>query len=144
MSARRGFTLLELLVVLVLLSITAAAAVPALLGARMVTPTQRAVEDVRALLLETRDAARERGTHATLVLAPADARYWMTRGDSVVTGTITLGPGVRFGDASGARITCRFGAAAPANPCVIVVRGETTDTLAVDAWSGDVATRSAR
>jgi prepilin-type N-terminal cleavage/methylation domain-containing protein len=136
-AARRGFTLLELMVVLALLAITSAAAVPALLGARAIPPGRRTAMELQALLSEARDASRESGIPAAFVLAPAEGRYWMTRGDSTLAGMIAPPAGARI-ESTSDRIVCRFAPAAHADPCTIVVRGETTDTVRVDPWDGEI------
>jgi prepilin-type N-terminal cleavage/methylation domain-containing protein len=135
---RRGFTLLELLVVLAVLAITAAAATPALLGARIMSPEQRTATSLAEALMHARDAARTRGISATLTLAPQDGRYWIVAGDSSETGAIPLDGGVRFTGAVQERVNCRFDASGPATACRITVHGAHDVSVRVDAWSGEI------
>jgi prepilin-type N-terminal cleavage/methylation domain-containing protein len=134
----RGFTLLELMMVLVLLAITAAAAAPAFLGKHTMSPERRTAVSLAVALVRTRDAARERGASATLVLAPSNGRYWITADDSSETGVIPLADGVRFTDAANDRIACRFEAAGPATACTITVHGARNVSVRVDGWSGEI------
>lgn len=140
--ARRGFTLLELMVVLVLLTITAAAAVPAFLGDRALTADERVARLVSNLLTQTRDAARTSGAPATLVLAAPDeqtgGRYWITTRDSSSTGMLSLPNGMRVTGLAAARTQCRFDPAGPATPCAITVHGARARTVRVNAWSGEI------
>ena len=134
---RRGFTLLELMVVLVLLAITATAAVPAFLAGTTQSPERRAAGALADVLLRTRDAARASGAAATLVLSPEDGRFWITTRDSSATGTLPLGNAIRIVNTE-KRIACRFEARGPASPCTITVTGIRTLTVRVDAWSGEI------
>ena len=137
-ARRSGFTLLELMVVLVLLAITAAAATPAFLGQQRMSPERRAASSLAEALVRTRDAARERGVSATLVLAPANGRYWIVTGDSSVTGQLPLDAGVRFISGPSDRLECRFEAAGPATACTITIHGAHDQSVRVDGWSGEV------
>ena len=134
---RAGFTLLELMAVLVLLAITAAAAVPAFLGEQQMSPERRTATSLAEALVHTRDAARERGEPATLVLAPSEGRYWIVAGESSHTGVLPLA-GVRFLGVPGDRLECRFEAAGPATACAITVHGTRDVFVRVDGWSGEI------
>ena len=140
--AHRGFTLLELMVVLVLLALTAAAAVPAFLGNRALAADERVARLIADLLTQTRDAARTSGAAATLVLtAPIDqigGRYWITTRDSSSTGLLSLPNGVRVTGLANARTQCRFDPAGPATACAITVHGARARTVRVNAWSGEI------
>ena len=140
-SARRGFTLIELMVVLVLLAVTAAAAVPAFLGDSTSSPERRVATVLSDMLVRTRDAARETGAEATLVLAPADGRYWLTTRDSVLSGVLPLAyESVRIGERGVERTECHFDPAGKATPCSIVVHGAHDLRVRVDGWSGEIRT----
>ena len=137
--ARTGFTLLELLVVLVVLAITAAAAVPAFLSDARVTPERRTATAIADALIRTRDAARESGAPATLVLSPSDGRFWITTRDSVATGVVPLGTvTLVVGGSSTDRIECHFEPAGPATPLAITAHGTSDATVHVDGWSGEI------
>ena len=145
---RRGFTLLELMVVLVLLTVTAAAAIPAFLGNRVLTADERVARHISDLLAQTREAARTSGAPATLVLAAPDertgGRYWITTRDSGSTGVLSLPPGVHVTGLADARTQCRFNPEGPATPCAITVQGARTLTVRVNAWSGEIRLEHAR
>ena len=126
------------MVVLVLLAVTAAAAVPAFLGPERRGPEREAATAVAALLMRARDASRESGAAATLVLAPGDGRYWITTRASMATGTVMLGGGLRIVAASPDRVTCRFGPGGPATPCAVTVLGARAVTVRVDEWNGEI------
>ena len=141
MRTRRGFTLVELLVVLVILSIMSAAALPAFTAARH-DPEADASDALVALLTQARDRAREQGISVELVIAPRDARYWLSDGTHVEVGMLTLAPSQHLVAANSERVTCRFRANGPATPCAIALRGARDVIVRVDPWSGAVATRS--
>jgi prepilin-type N-terminal cleavage/methylation domain-containing protein len=135
---RRGFTLLELLVVLVLFAITAAAAVPAFLANGTASEERSTATAIAMALTRVRDGARESGAPATLVLAPAESRMWLVWRDSTVVEQIPLAPGVRLAASKGERVECRFAPAGPATPFTISVLGRVTLAVHVDAWSGEI------
>jgi prepilin-type N-terminal cleavage/methylation domain-containing protein len=135
---RNGFTLIELMMVLVLLAITAAAAAPAFLGRHAMSPERRTATSLAVALVRTRDAARERGVSAALVLAPSNGRYWIVAGDSSETGILPLDEGVRITNVASDRVTCRFDAAGPATACTITVHGARDVSVRVDGWSGEI------
>ena len=137
-ARRRGFTLFELMVVLVLLAITSAAAVPAFLGDRLTTPERRVATSIAAALTRTREAARESGSAATLVLAPADGRFWITTRDSLASGVAPVTSATKIVGAATERLECRFDPSGPATPCSITVRNGRALTVQVDAWSGEI------
>jgi prepilin-type N-terminal cleavage/methylation domain-containing protein len=135
---RNGFTLIELMMVLVLLAITAAAAAPAFLGRHAMSPERRTATSLAVALVRTRDAARERGASAVLVLAPSSGRYWIVAGDSSETGVLPLDDGVRITNAASERMACRFDAAGAATACMITVHGARDISVRVDGWSGEI------
>ena len=137
-ARRRGFTLLELLVVLVLFAITAAAAVPAFLANETASAERGRATAIAMALTRVRDGARESGAPATLVLAPDDGRVWLVWRDSTVVEQIPLAPGVRLAAPKGERVECRFAPAGPATPFTISVLGRVTLAVRVDAWSGEI------
>ena len=141
---RRGFSLLELLVVLMVLAITAAAAVPAFLSDARRTPEQRAASAIADALMQTRNSARESGSAATLVLSPSDGRYWITTRDSVATGVIPLAGAVTLIGTRDDRITCRFEPSGSATPTAITAHGIGDATVRVDGWSGEIGIGDAR
>jgi prepilin-type N-terminal cleavage/methylation domain-containing protein len=136
--ARRAFTLLELLVVLVLLAITAAAAVPAFRGDPARGPEQYVATALAEQLTVARDAARQTGVAATLVLSPTDGRYWVTARDSSSTAALPLPAGVTLAGDRTDRITIRFEPTGPSSPAAITVHGVRELTVRTLAWTGEV------
>jgi prepilin-type N-terminal cleavage/methylation domain-containing protein len=135
---RQGFTLLELLVVLVLFAITAAAAVPAFLANGTASEERGTATAIAMALTRVRDGARESGAPAALVLAPAEGRMWLVWRDSTVVEQVPLAPGVRLAASTGERVECRFAPAGPATPFTVSVLGRITLAVRVDAWSGEI------
>jgi type II secretory pathway pseudopilin PulG len=133
-----------LLVVLVILAITAAAAVPAFLSASLATPEQKTATALASVLSSTRDAARESGAPATLTLSPTDGRYWLATRDSVVTGVLPLTGATRLIAPSGERAECRFSPTGSASALSITVHGTNDFLVRVEGWSGDISIGSAR
>ena len=143
----RGFTLIELLVVLVLLAITAAAAVPAFLGDAARSPEQRIAAALAERLIAVRDAARESGVSATMVLSPTDGRYWIVSRDSATSGVLPMTGGVTIagdGAAGGARIEMRFEPTGPTTATAIAVHGSRTITVRTQAWTGEISVDDGR
>lgn len=138
MTQRRGFSLLELLVVLVVLSITAAAAVPAFLSDSLATPEQKTATALASVLSRARDAARESGVPATVTISPSDGRYWLTTRDSTATGVLPLPGTVSLVGPSTDRFECRFNPTGTATPLTITVRGARSVAVRVQGWSGDI------
>ena len=141
MKRRPGFTLLELMVVLVILAITAGAAVPAYRSRQPGSAEHRAAGELAELLIRARLSARESGASAAVVLSPSDGRFWLTTRDSTALGVIALPNGMHFDEALPARTECRFEPSGPATPCVLRIQRY---TVRVDPWSGEVRTEEAR
>jgi len=139
MRARSAFTLIELLVVLLLLAITAAAAVPAFATSRR-DPDLETADVMVGLLTSARDAAREQGTRAEVVFAPREARYWISSGSHVRTGIIPLSPAQRIVGSDSERVVCSFSASGPATICGLAVRGASDVIVRVDPWTGAIRT----
>ena len=80
-SRTSGFTLLELLLVLVIVAMTAALVAPAI-GTRFTSADPRqAIAQLRAAMELMRVQAIEEGKEEILVVAPEDGRYWHEGGD---------------------------------------------------------------
>ena len=135
MRRRRGFTLLELVVVLVILAITAGAAVPAYLSRQSGSAEHRAAGQLAALLIRARLSARQSGASAAVVLSPSDGRFWLTTRDSLASGAIALPNGLHFDESLPARTECRFEPSGSASPCAVRIQRY---TVRVDQWSGEV------
>lgn len=143
-TTRGGFTLLELLVVLVLLAITAAAAVPAFLGESLSTPEQKTASALASVLAQAREAARASGAPATLVVSPSDGRYWITTRDSTAAGVLPLPGTIRLVGPSADRFECRFSPTGPATPLVVTVHGARDVPVRVEGWSGNIGVGDGR
>lgn len=136
--SRSGFTLFELMVVLTLLAVTSAAAVPAFLGDRFTPPERRTATAIAEALTQARDAARASGSPATFVLVPADGRFWIATHDSLAAGLLPLTGEEHIVKPVGERVECRFEPSGPGTPCAITVRGTQRLTVRVNGWSGEV------
>ena len=77
-----GFTLLELVIVVLLLGMAAGLAVPALSQLGMDDPVAGAVREVEGLLIRARRAAAELGVSVRLVVDVATGRYEATTASS--------------------------------------------------------------
>lgn len=139
---RRGFSLVELVVVLVLLGITAALSAPALTSALDRDESHASVREVRTLLEDSRSLALERGARVDLVIDAENARYWVMAGDdSATTGGIALDSGVRL-QSRRARAHFMWDArAASWIDTLRVTTGAGRTMLTVDPWSGAVIIR---
>lgn len=135
---RVGFTLLEVIVVLALFAITAAAAVPAFMAARADAAERTTATAVAMALTRVRDGARASGAPASLVLAPTEGRMWLVWRDSTVVEQIPSAPGVQIVAAKAERMECRFDAVGTATPFAVTIQGTRLLAVRVDAWSGEI------
>ena len=136
-----GFTLAEIVVVLALLGIMAAVAVPAFTRLDAEDDTTRAAGAVAAVLGAARRVALERAAPATVTVEPATGRYWTTVDDSAPSsdsgafappaGVTLLGPDPR------ARFVFRPNGTAVGDS--LFTRGPVhTAVITVNEWTGDV------
>ncbi len=138
----RGFTIVEILVVLAILGITAAAVVPALARATEeddVTATARGVERV---LLAARTTALERAARidVELIPLPEGARYWVhTQGGALLdSGTIVLAGSSRI-QSPVPRPRFRFGPTGIVDGDSLLVLGTAgARVLVIDRWTGAI------
>jgi hypothetical protein len=112
--------------------------VPAFLGNAARGPEQRVATALAEQLTVARDAARQTGVAATLVLSPADGRYWIMTRDSESTAALPLTAGVTLAGDRTDRITIRFEPTGPASPAAITVHGVRELTVRTLAWTGEV------
>ncbi len=142
---RRGFTLIDVLVVLVLLGIMAAVTIPALGRVAAGDPLSGAADEVTGVLRQARKTAVERGKMVQVTIAPGEARYWVwiTGDDTSVLaeGTFALGTAVGL-IADTPRALVRFSprGAASGGPIGILGDGRTV-LIEVDRWTGELRVR---
>jgi general secretion pathway protein H len=143
---RRGFTLVEVIVVLAILAVAAAVSVPALRALTADEPEiETATRRFEALFKVARDSALRAGTPVTVVIDSASGRVWLTaRGvaaDPAEGLELELPAGVRL-QLGVARARFRFtpGGGALADSVVLRTSMETR-LLTLNPWSGDVVVR---
>ncbi|MBI3567534.1 MAG: prepilin-type N-terminal cleavage/methylation domain-containing protein [Gemmatimonadetes bacterium] len=135
MTARaRGFTLVEIVVVLALLALSAAVSVPAFSAVATRSSTHEAAAQVTALLEGARSRALARGYESQLTIDAAHARVWQAEPDS--TFVLDLPADCHLASDK-ARLHVRFAADGSAAADAIVVRCDRgTAVIAADAWTG--------
>jgi prepilin-type N-terminal cleavage/methylation domain-containing protein len=142
MSARRGFSLIEVIIVLALLGLTTSLAVPALLSVLRPDGRHESVRAAHELLEAGRSLALERGTRVEIVLDSVTGRYWMSAHDdtaqSVTSGSIPLANGARL-ELSRARARFVWDARGAATAdTLVIVTDEGRARLMVVPWTGAV------
>ncbi len=142
----RGFSLIEIVVVLLLLGIAAAVTAPALARLDERDPVGDGAERVRGVLRGARLAAVERGRPVVVVIVPEEARYraWLAGDEArpLAEAALELADGVRL-EATEPRPTFVFSPRGPAHgPALSVRRGARAATVAVDPWTGAARVRA--
>jgi general secretion pathway protein H len=142
---RRGFTLVEVLVVLAILGIAAAAVAPALArAARGSTPVERSTEEVLRVLRSARKEALQRGVAVTVWITPGSGRYRVVEAvsdgpapDPVAGGVLALVPDTRLlADPPGASFA--FDPLGGGSGGPLTVQGSTgVRVVRVDRWTGE-------
>lgn len=141
-SAREGFTLVEMMVVILILAIVSAVTIPAF---RWSTDDKlaNAAGVITNLMQRSRQTAVERGQSVALVVDAEHARYWavvQTTGnaDSVVSyGAIDMSPGATLtSDAPRSRYVFDPSGSASGPPLVVKVDSRAT-VVTLDRWTGD-------
>jgi len=134
---RRGFTLAEMLIVIVILGITAAAVVPAIARTVTVDEVTQVTRRIELILNAARTRALEQATSIAVTLAPESGRYWVRDRDRVLdSGTIALDPGVTLWSTA-VRPNVLFSSLGSAQGDSIFVRGPTgAAAIRLDPWTG--------
>jgi type II secretion system protein H len=141
-AMRRGFTLVEMLIVIVILAIVSAVTVPAL-RANPDDELTTSANAVTNLMQRSRQTAVERGQTVTLVVDVENARYWATivstgEPDSVVAyGPIELASGATItADKSRARYVFAPSGAASGGPIQVRMDSRAA-VITLNQWTGD-------
>lgn len=139
---RRGFTLAELIVVLAILSISAAAAAPAL--APFLGDGDLSTTDALAAVLRTaQGAAVKQATSTAVLLAPASGRYSVrVAGLPAAEGVLPLPEGTTL-ESTEPRVRFDFTATGLAVAGQVFIReGGRTVVVDVDRWTGEIRVRA--
>jgi type II secretion system protein H len=141
-DAREGFTLVEMLIVIVILAIVSAVTVPALRS----TPDDKLTTSANALttlMQRSRQTAVERGQTVSLVVDAENARYWATimsasNPDSVLSyGPIELASGATLA-ADDSRSRYLFAPSGAASGPPIEMRLDSrAAVITLNQWTGD-------
>ena len=137
---KRGFTLVEILVVLAILGITAAAVVPALARAPTEDDLTRAARALERVAAAARRTALERATPVAVTLVPESGRYWvhLSDGTAIDSGAIALDQGTRMRSAV-PRPQFRFGPLGTADGDSLLLLGAGgAQSLVADRWTGGI------
>ena len=144
---RRGFTLVEMLLVLVILGITAGVAVPAFGRLTEKDETAEAARELETLLRRARTTALERGRATTLSLDPASGRFELSLGgaerEGPAAGILNLEAAELLAPAGRARLRWTFAPDGPAFGDSVAVRGPSgTLLVGVERWTGEPYARA--
>ncbi|HEX8362008.1 MAG TPA: GspH/FimT family pseudopilin [Longimicrobium sp.] len=142
---RSGFTLAEVLVVLVVIGIVSAAVAPALARGARPHPVDAAAGEIRDLLAGARRTAVRRGTPVVVELDPRTGRYRVEAdaGDGppakpIAEGVLQLPEGVAPDAPAGTR-RFTFGVLGAGQGADVVMRGGgRTAAVGMDPWTGEV------
>ena len=142
-AARRGFTLIEMIVVLIVIAVTAGLTAPAMMRMAGVQTDDAEIAPVTALLRAARRQALEGGTVVTVMLDPEDARYRADttgpRGAGMLSeGALELEPGVTL-ESDSLRVRFTFRPDGSVFGDTITVHGRwASSRLMVDRWTGAI------
>lgn len=144
----RGFSLVEVVVVLLILSVSAAVAVPAYRSAGAEGPEVRTADELLGVLRTARRLALREGATVEVAIDPANGRWWvLTEGRStsaqpVREGTFALHGDVRIASsAERARFVFSPTRVLRADPVVVMAAGRSVRVTA-DPWTGALVAAS--
>lgn len=147
-ATRGGFTLIEVIVVLAIMAVVSAAALPAMRGPGPEGAVVATATAVAQVLRAAQRAALERAVPVTVSIVPAARTYLVETetGDApmiLAQGVLDLAPGVRLAGQR-PRIRFVFGRLGLADPdSVGVVDDHGSAVVGVDRWTGEVSVRVA-
>lgn len=142
-TARRGFTLVEMIVVLIVIAVTAGLTAPAMMRMTGTAADDGDAAPLVALLRGARRQAIEGGTVVTLLLDPKGARYradtTSPRGAGMLSeGELAMDAGVTL-ESDSARVRFTFRPDGSVFGDTLTVRGRwTTARVSVDKWTGAI------
>lgn len=141
MKARAGFTLVEMVVVMLLLAIVGAVVIPGFFRSGTVSPMAKATQPLVQLLKFGQNTAVENNTPVTVYLDPVTLRYnvWARDIDTVLSeGVLEIPMSVRLTTES-QRAVFTFAPTGDAfADSVLVSTGTGTVMVQVNPWSGDI------
>lgn len=143
---RLGFTLIELVVVLMIVGIAGAMVVPAFAGRR---DAETAASELAAIYRAAREAAADRAVVVTVTVDLRSGRYEVVTdpaeraaAQTLRTGTLRMSAGVRLGDAGAGWAVTSFDPFGRARGRSVLVRdGEELYEVSADPWTANVEAR---
>jgi prepilin-type N-terminal cleavage/methylation domain-containing protein len=141
MTMRRAFTLVEILIVIVLLGLMAAVAIPAFPHPPPLIPASAAADTIASLLDAVHHRAVDRGTTMVVLFDPATAHYWVRPShpagtDTAVDGVLTLPDGVTLAGPLRARFTFDPTGTASGDRITMTDALGHVAVVTVDPWTG--------
>ena len=140
---RRGFTLMEMIVVLIVIAVTAGMIAPAMMRMSGVSTDDSESAPLSALLRSARREALEGGAVVTLIIDPKEARYRADtsgpRGAGLLgEGALALESGVSL-ESDSLRVRFTFRPDGSVFGDTLTVRGRwTSSRVSVDRWTGAI------
>ena len=142
-TVRRGFTLVEMIVVLIVIAVTAGLIAPAMMRMAGVSTDDTDAAPLSALLRSARRTALEEGTVVTVILDPKEARYRADtsgpRGAGLLgEGELTFESGVAL-ESDSLRVRFTFRPDGSVFGDTVTVQGRwTSSRVSVDRWTGAI------